>query len=119
MNLYELNKQLVVQLPPMENQEVEKKKQLIADFKKEQSNVFYMLLSNEINYFTLFKLIPYGNEASFEDEVIACLRDNGAIQSIELVEDGSAIEIWVKKYFSDDSIVFYLFPYDKGVIVCQ
>ena len=119
MNLYELNKQLVTQLPPMEQNEVDQKKQMIEEFKTNHLNTFYMLLSHEINYFTLFRLIPYDKEISFSDVVIECLRDNGSIQSIEMTEDGSAIEIWVRKYFEEDSIVFYLFPYDKGVVVCR
>ena len=40
----------------------------------------------------------------------------GDIKSIEVTEDGGAIEIWYTAH--DDSYVMYFFPYDAGVVVC-
>lgn len=118
LSLYDLNKQLIGQLPNLTPEEIKQKILLIKEFKNIREAEFYMLLSNEIRYYTLFHIdFNTINTYSFEEEVIACLEELGYIKSIELNADG-VIEIWVTQD-SENTIVLYLFPYDEGVIICH
>lgn len=70
-----------------------------------------MLYGKEISYFTLFKLL---DSQYFANEVIACLKNIGAIKAIDLTEANDAVEIWVET--ENGPTVLYLFPYDNGVV---
>ena len=80
-----------------------------------------MLLNNELHYYTVFMVglfNPPKENGPVQREITTCLFKIGDIKSVELTEDKKAIEIWVT---GDDntSHVFYLFPYDAGVIKCE
>lgn len=119
LSLYDLNKQIISQMPELTNEKIEEKINLIKEFGKARGAEFYMLLNNEIRYYTLFRLVQeYANVYSFEQEVINCLKYLGTIKAIDLNSDG-VIEAWVQLHENDEVIVLYLFPYDEGVILCQ
>ena len=75
-----------------------------------------MLLSNELNYYTLFDVSEKYEEKA-EDIVIECLQNIGVIQQINYNEDTTAIECWVKN--KKGTFMLMLFNYDMGVIKCQ
>lgn len=117
MSLYDLNKQIISQLPNMED--FEEAKQIITDYHNNMSNKYYMLLFRELNYFTLFNINPYDEiELVFEDEVIECLKNLGNIKSITMCDSEGSVECWVTTA-DDNTVVGYLFGYDGGVIECQ
>ena len=80
-----------------------------------------MLLSNENKDYTIFTL---GNNTSYSIEdkykkltsilIDECLQNRGEIRGIDLVNDNSAIEIWLS--IDDNSYVYYFFPYDAAII---
>ena len=112
MNLYDLNKQLVSQLP-----EFTDAKSRVEDFKKDNVG-FYMLLCRELNYFTLFQITPDApKEDNFADIVVECANTIGVIKSAMENDDG-AFEIWVTNA-ENESFVMYLFNYDGGVVPCH
>lgn len=112
-NLYDLNKQLVSQLPPFEEA-----RERIEAFKSDKVN-YYMLLCRELNYYTLFALTKDETiKDKFTDVVIECANDIGVIKAANVTEDGMAFEIWVTDE-TNESFVMYLFNYDKGVVPCQ
>lgn len=120
ISLYELNKQIMSQVPDYTEEQIDAAKKLINSYMVEQNNYFYMLLSNEMRYYTIFSVYNGTNVLeTFPDEVIECLNSIGPIKSIEKNTDG-VIEIWcVPTSYCEEACVFYLFPYDQGVVLCQ
>lgn len=120
ISLYELNKQIIFQMPDYTEEQINEAKNLINSYMVEQNNYFYMLLSNEMRYYTIFSVYNGTNVLeTFPDEVIDCLNSIGPIKSIEKNTDG-VIEIWcVPTSYCEEACVFYLFPYDQGVVLCQ
>ena len=118
LTLYDLNKNIMKQQTPLDDNELYEAIENILAFCEEQKNRYYMLLCHELRYFTLFDYqSSLGlNLPNIEEEVIGCAHDIGSILSVE--EGENAIEIWVKTE-EDEVFVMYFFPYDRGVIKCQ
>ena len=114
MNLYDLNKSIINQITPLTSEEILNKAQIIEDMHNSVRNIHYMLLCKEYNYYTIFEA---DNDPIITFKIAVCniLKELGKVYSIELKEDG-AIEFWIKPEGEDEPFVFYLFPYDKGVI---
>ena len=112
MGLYEMNKQLIAQLPELTEDELCQEKDLtIHSLHAKYNNNYYMLYGKEISYFTLFKIIE---PQYFGYEVIECLKNIGKIKAIDFTEPQDAIEIWVED--EDGPTCLYLFPYDNGIV---
>lgn len=120
MNMYDINKQLIAQMPCLTIEEFEGKREIINEYHFEQSANYYMLLCNELKYYTIFhtKLPSYGEGLdSLTSELMSCLINfTDDIKSIEITEDRTAIEIWFSK--DEEIYVMYFFNYDLGVIEC-
>ena len=74
-----------------------------------------MLLSKEYNYYTIFESDLMLSMPDFASAVATIIHELGYVYSIELLNDG-AVEIWIKPFEEDLPMVFYLFPYDRGVV---
>ncbi len=109
IGLYDINKQIINQLPILNN--LNDKEDLFNILHEKFNNTFYMLYGKEISYFTLFKIV---NKENFYKEVIECLNNVGDIKAIDLTESKDAIEIWIQD--EDESTCLYLFPYDNGIV---
>jgi hypothetical protein len=109
IGLYDINKQIINQLPVLNN--LNDKKDLFNILHEKFNNTFYMLYGKEISYFTLFKI---NDVTYFGNEVIECLKNVGMIKAIDFTEPQDAIEIWVED--EDGPTCLYLFPYDNGVV---
>ena len=116
MNIYDLNKQIISQMATLSDEDLEDSKQLIRGYFQEHENEFYMLLCKDISYYTLFHIVDYITEPAAADEVIACIKEIGAVKSIDRTNDG-AIEIWAH-HGEAQPLAMYLFAYDMGVIEC-
>lgn len=112
MGLYDMNKQIIAQLPTLTTDDLLEKLPLVEELHNKYNNEYYMLYGKEISYFTLFKLKQV---ESFPHEAIDCLQNIGPIKAIDLTEDKDAIEAWVMA--DDEATCLYLFPYDMGVVV--
>lgn len=112
MSLYDLNKDIVRQLPTLTHKELENKAEIINQFGYKTDNEYYMMYGKEISYFTVLHL---GFPHLFGKEVIDCLSYVGEVKSIGLTADKDAVEIWVMKD-ENEATCLYLFPYDIGVI---
>lgn len=110
--LYDMNKQIISQLPTIEN--FDDAIFVINNLHKKFQNQFYMLYGKEISYFTLFQII--GAEITFGKEVIDCLNNVGQIKAIDMTEDEDAVEIWIYMEDDKDATCLYLFPYDLGLV---
>ena len=112
VGLYDMNKQIIAQLPELTDDEINiKKVEVINNLHNIFKNSFYMLYGKELSYFTLFNII---RADSFGDEVVNCLINVGVIKAIDFAEPKDAVEIWVE----DDNgpTCLYLFPYDNGLV---
>lgn len=109
INLYDINKQIIAQMPELVN--LENKKYIIHNLHAKYNNDYYMLYGKSISYFTIFKI---NDAAYFADDVIDCLKHVGMIKAIDLTENNDAIEIWTDG--EDGPTCLYLFPYDQGVV---
>ena len=113
LGLYDLNKQIIAQLPILSDEELSNKKTVINQLHEKFNNEYYMLYGKEISYFTLFKI---ANSKFFGDEVIECLNNVGDVKCIDMTEPGDAIEIWIQSDMQEVTCL-YLFPYDTGLVV--
>lgn len=113
LGLYELNKQIISQLPSLTDEELDKKINIIDACYEKCVNDFYMLYGKEISYFTLFKV---NEPIYFAKTVLDCLNEVGEIKAIDPTEDGFAVEIWVQPT-DEEPTCLYLFPYDNGLVV--
>lgn len=123
LNLYELNRNIIEQLPDYEDSQWEGAEKVFGDWLMEQSSTYYMLYGREINYFTIFKKGNIGESdfATFWDGLKECLTALGVVRSINVnkLEDGSAssIEIWIK--YNGVVTCMYLFNYDEGIVTYE
>lgn len=110
MDLYSLNKQLVNQLPDIED--FTESIEIINKFARKNSNKHYMLLCRDISYYTVFERL-LGLTETIGEAVITCLKNIGtSIKSIEEVE--GVIECWVMPKDKEPIVVMF-FPYDIGM----
>lgn len=114
--LYDFNKQLMSQTKELRRIDFKDSLNQIKDFIKEKDNKYFMLLCRERSDYTVFVL--FKNEDSdrqvFKKELSECLTIRGQVLSIEKTKDKQAYEIWIK--VNEEAFVYYLFPYDLGVI---
>ena len=114
-SLYDLNKEIMSQMPGLTPENWMKAYDLLNEFIVSKNNKYYMLLSHEFRYYTLF-VRNGASEQPIELAVGDCLH-NWVVKSIELTNNNDAIEIWAEVP-EVGTIVFYFFPYDLGVIEC-
>ena len=116
LNLYELNKNIVSQLPIMTKGDIAKKIDCIEEYKHNTMNIHYMLLCKDYNYYTIFESDTMLNIPTFGAAICEIISNIGDVYSIELTEDKGAIEVWIKPEGEENALAFYLFAYDAGVV---
>ena len=115
INLYELNKQIVSQLPAFEDSQWDGAEKVFEDWLKIRSTEYFMLYGREISYFTIFKRVSKNGEFKNLFEALkACLEHIGTVHGFDVVNDNSALEIWVDT--NGEMTCLYLFEYDEGVV---
>lgn len=109
---------VVSQLPPMTDEELCDGLEVIRDFTHKhlaQSNTgYYMLLCNELKYYTVF-IVNNKYEERSEDVVFECLENMGTIRQINVEKD--RVECWIS--CDDECHMFMLFDYDWGIVPCR
>lgn len=119
ISLLELNQMAVTQLPAYTKAQIRDAKKLITEYRQQHcpNSCYYMLLSNELKYYTIFSIVPEPTTTpNLENEFIDCLKHLGTIKSVALNDDG-VIECWVT--IDDNSYPLYFFDYTEGVIECH
>lgn len=116
LSLYELNKNIMENVP---KEAIPTEEQLIEAINKyDNHSNYYMLLSNQIKYYTVFeRIVEHGPLKidclnNFAQEVILCLQDMGEIVGVS--EEPGALEFWVKTENGPEC--FYLFDYSQGIV---
>lgn len=121
VSLYDMNKQIVSQLPVLNEEGLKEAKQIIRDYvySENHQDDYYMLLCHELKYFTVFvNDMECGLDEVIDKTIIDCLSSVGEIKSIEPTEDEEAIEIWIT-IPEGDTYVMYFFDYGRGVVPCR
>lgn len=80
---------------------------------------YVMLLCNERKDYTIFHINDLDLDSGrpeYKEALIDCLHNRGEIYDIHVTEDKMAYEIWLKTNDDKEFHVYYLFPYDNGVI---
>jgi hypothetical protein len=116
MNLYELNKTVVNQLPVLSKSEIAGKMGILEELHRETMNTHYMLLCKEYNYYTIFECDSMMNMPTFGAAVCEIVSNLGDVYDIDWAEDHGAIEIWARPNGEESALAFYLFAYDAGVV---
>ncbi len=115
MTLYDLNKNAYAALPNMTEAEKRDAVRLICNFVDSGDEDYFMLLNNELHYYTVFRWA----ERSAHDvavsvmEIVKELSPN--LKAVERNDDGSAIEFWLTDN-ENQCYMFVLFGYTQGVI---
>lgn len=116
LSLYDINKNAMAQLTPLNKTQKEKKKDILNTFIEDTNNSYYMALIKDMGYYTLF-LLEDAELSPFVDEFYDCISDVGELLDFSYEKENGAVEFWVKH--DDTSSVGYLFPYDRGVVKCK
>lgn len=102
-------------LPDMNEDELFKARKIVDDFLRKFPSPYYMFLNNESRYYTVFTFTNTYLFNTMSKEIMDIAKELGPIKSIEVAEDGQALEFWIN-YNNEGIKVFYLFDYAKGVI---
>lgn len=119
LNVYEFNKNIMKQLPIIEDL-TKVKEELISYLDATPAEKYLMMLCREKNDYTLFNfhVTTVDTLNQFANDVLECFqnRDFGIV-NVEIVNDGVAMEIWVKTPGQmEDADLYYIFPADQMVI---
>jgi len=106
--LYDLNKQIMSQLPPQDPQVFQKNLNLIgAWFSSTDKRHWFMLMCKERSDFTILHIVD-ANYLKTLEELQEILQERGTIVAIQYVHGEDAFEIWVKDD-KDEVFMFMLF----------
>jgi hypothetical protein len=119
MSLYDLNKNIISQLPPLEEKDIERIKNEINTFDDDNKNLHYMLLCNELHYYTILTGVHIGAAefSSLGSAIIGLINEMGnEIIAADAFE--GRYEIWLRNKDSseEEPHVYLLSPYDLGVV---
>ena len=112
MSLYDMNAQLISQLPTLTKEQINGKIKIINDFASNINSNYYMLLCKEMSYYTVFVNKKYDGEfETVGHALVACL-DWCEVKSIEALED--EIEIWIMN--KGTAYCMHFFDYQSGIV---
>lgn len=119
MSLYDLNKNIISQLPSLGEEDIERIKNEINTFDDDNKNLHYMLLCNELHYYTILTGVHIGAAefSSLGSAIIGLINEMGnEIIAADAFE--GRYEIWLrnKDNSEEEPHVYLLFPYDMGVV---
>lgn len=112
--LYDFNKEAMKNEKPLDPIQFNLKVNEIAVELQERENQYWMLLCHERRDYTIFNIIACQNHKDIEFELKPTLLNRGNIISIDKQPDENW-EIWIRDE-SNENFVYYLFPYDNGII---
>lgn len=116
MTLYDINKNIISQAPYLDKAQIKDRIKLIDNFVSSIGSSYFMLLLNELKYYTVF-VKSDKHPTTCGEEVIECLKSfECKIKDIILLEDNGAIEIWIEK--DEEIYAMYFFNYEGGIVEC-
>lgn len=114
MTLYEMNQTAYMRQPQLTSKEIDKAKLKVYDFIYANGIEYFMLLCNELKYYTIFdlKVATHTTIDEMVEELFDIVNELGTLRGIEVYDQ--RIEFWIYKY--DRCHAYLLFSYDEGVI---
>lgn len=110
MNIYEVNKGLYLNVPPMKSSDIKK---VILDFLKDHESCYYLMLNHDIHYYTVFHTVAFRTEAMVK-EIYSIIAELGPVVDIINNQETAMLEIWIK--YDGQPMMFGLFDYTRGVV---
>lgn len=112
--LYDFNKEAMKNEKPLDLIQFNVQTKEVCVEMQEREAQYWMLLCHERRDYTVFNIIACSDVKDIEVELRPTLLNRGTIISIEKQPD-EVWEIWIRDE-DGDNFVYYLFPYDIGVI---
>lgn len=113
---YALNKQMYAKITPPSQDEVNAMFVNVgAWLSTHHKKHYYMLLNNELHYYTTFNL-KNPNYDKMVQELKECLAFRGRVLDIEYQHAEDTYQIWIKEYKTDNIYMFMLFEAEDFVI---
>lgn len=119
LTVYDYNKNIMKQWPVVEGKGLDNVKQELRNYlENTPAEQYLMMLCREKNDYTLFNFYDTWDDAQFADDVIECFENRGlGIVNSEIIDDGVAMEIWVKQPGQmEEADLYYIFPADSMII---
>ncbi len=116
--LYSMNQQLMNQVPePTEDMLENDFANIGAWFSSMFENKYFMLLCKELSDYTVIHINNYNWDSAIT-ELREILESRGKIISLDYVHGENGYQCWIKTIKQDipEFHMFYLFPYDWGVV---
>lgn len=114
MTMYEVNKQIMSQLPGHNKDEIKKDIETINKFYEVEKSSFYMLLCKEESYYTVLKRNNDTSDRLGPTVIDLLIEIDHSILSVENLNNAE-VEIWSRD--KEDNIwCSHLFNYDIGVV---
>lgn len=117
--VYDYNKNIMKQWPVLEGEGLENVKKEFRNYlENTPAEQYLMMLCREKNDYTLFNFYDTWDDAQFADDIIECFENRGVgIVNAEVIDNGIAMEVWVKRPGQmEDVNLYYIFPADGMVI---
>lgn len=116
ISLYELNRSIMRTEPNYNSEQIQSFIKDINNYHNEQKNIYYMMLSIENSYYTVFVNNPEDDSKieGLGSAILAISLAIGPIIGHEICEDH--VEIWLRHEKDDEAYIYMLFPYDGGVV---
>lgn len=113
MTLYDLNKAGYAALPKLSKAGWEEARNTLLQFVTTFNSDFYMLLNNDLHYYTIFTWQSGSYDwHAMVDTIIEIVKDLGKVKAIE--RNGDNVEIWIEQ--DGDCNMYVLFDYERGVV---
>ncbi len=113
MNLYELNQAGYISLPNMNKADILDAKAKVRNFLAHNFGKYYMLLCNELHYYTVFDLMKPNSSITLVKELFnVILVELGTLKAVEI--NDTSIEFWIEK--DGECHMYAFFNYDRGVV---
>lgn len=121
VSLYEMNQNIIGAMPNMTAEQLMFARETFKDWVEHNRDTYYMLLCNELHYYTIFRFpytVPHVSNARYEtfwNELMDVMSYVGPIKVIEEDTNGM-IAIWAHSEQDGLTHCWYMFPYGKGVV---
>lgn len=111
--LYDLNKQIMLQLPPQNKTTMDYNWNVIGDWFGKDKTRWFMIMCKERSDFTFLHILN-NNFLAGVQELQEILGSRGEVRAIQYQHGEDAFEIWVK--IEDEIFMFMLFGADWMVV---
>lgn len=113
-NLYELNQQIMAQLPPQDQNTMNHNWTVIGDWFGKGKQRWFMLMCKERSDFTMFHITD-NQFTKGVMELQEVLRERGEILAIQYLHGEDAFEIWIRE--SKDTVYMFMLFEAEWMIV--